>query len=147
MVTNHARFRDRGARGQSFPPVARPHDLDRRDLELLDRRGRYRLADADLSWQSKVFDDKQRPRWDLQPPVLPWLDDRGVDEFCRTPHGLLNIRLGFETEDAAWRITGFVNNVTDQDYLLDAGNVGDNCGADLHPRAGCTAGVEIGAKF
>ena len=79
--------------------------------------------------------------------MLPGLSDRGVDEF-QDAYGLLNIRLGFETEDAAWRITGFVNNVTDQDYLLDAGNVGDSFTVPTFIRgAGRTAGVEIGAKF
>lgn len=99
------------------------------------------------SWQSKVFFDDNNDRADLQPPVLPGLSDRGVDEF-QDAYGLLNIRLGFETEDAAWRITGFVNNVTDQDYLLDAGNVGDSFTVPTFIRgAGRTAGVEIGAKF
>ena len=99
------------------------------------------------SWQSKVFFDDNNDRLDLQPPVLPGLQDRGVDEF-QDAYGLLNVRLSLESEDAAWRITGFVNNVTDEDYLLDAGNVGDSFTIPTFIRGPArTYGIEVGAKF
>ncbi|BCW86994.1 Vitamin B12 transporter BtuB [Alphaproteobacteria bacterium SO-S41] len=99
------------------------------------------------SWQSEVFFDDNNDRLDLQPAVLPGLRDRAVDEFQKA-YGLFNVRLSYETEDGGWTVTGFVNNIADQEYLLDAGNVGDSFTIPTFIRGpGRTAGVEIAAKF
>ncbi len=98
------------------------------------------------SWQSKIFFDDNNDRLDLQPPVLPGLRDRAVDEY-QSDYGLVNIRLALDT-DSGWRITGFVNNLTDEDYLLDAGNVGDSFTIPTFIRgAKRTLGVELSARF
>ena len=61
-------------------------------------------------------------------------------------YGLVNIRLGLESEDASWRITGFVNNLLDEEYLLDAGNVGDSFTIPTFIRGPArTFGIEVGA--
>lgn len=40
------------------------------------------------------------------------------------PVTLVNLRAGFQHPEGAWQITGFVSNLTDKKYLLDAGNTG-----------------------
>ena len=78
---------------------------------------------------------------------LPGLRDRALYEFQKA-YGLFNVRLAYETEDGAWTVTGFVNNIADEEYLLDAGNVGDSFTIPTFIRGpGRTAGVEIAAKF
>lgn len=99
------------------------------------------------SWQSEVYFDDNNDRSDLQPSTLPGLRDRAVDEV-QGDYGLLNLRLRYETEEGDWAITGFVNNLTDKDYLLDAGNLGDSLTIPTFIRGiPRTAGVELSARF
>ncbi len=144
---NHARFTS-GARDGNHFRLSPDHTISLGfTWEVpLDGIGIVSLTPS-WSWQSKVFFDDNNDRPDLQPPVLPGLQDRAVDEF-QGDYGLVNIRLDLESEDGSWRITGFVNNVLDEDYLLDAGNVGDSFTIPTFIRGPKrTVGVEIGAKF
>ncbi len=45
------------------------------------------------------------------------------DEFY-----LVNLRAGFRTRDGRWEISGYVDNLFDKDYLIDAGNTGNAFG-------------------
>ena len=68
-------------------------------------------------------DDNDRS--DLQSAGL--FPDTQVDEFQKA-YGLLNVRVGFGAVDDRWKIEAFVENLTDQSYLKDAGNTGDSFG-------------------
>ncbi|HEY0945782.1 MAG TPA: TonB-dependent receptor [Opitutaceae bacterium] len=41
---------------------------------------------------------------------------------------LVNLRAGFRTRDGRWEIAGYVDNLFDEDYLIDAGNTGNAFG-------------------
>jgi len=77
------------------------------------------------TWQSKIFFDDDNDIPALQTSHL--LPDLVQDEFQRQ-YGLLNARLTYEPENAAWTAGVFVNNILDQKYIKDAGNTGDNLG-------------------
>lgn len=77
------------------------------------------------TWQSKIFFDDNNDRTDLQPDVLPGLQDTIVDEF-QDAYGLLSLRAGFTHASGHWTLEGFVTNALDEEYLIDAGNTGDS---------------------
>lgn len=64
------------------------------------------------------------------------------------PVTLVNLRGGFEGRDGRWQVTGFVSNLFDKDYLIDAGNTGAAFGSPTfirgNPRLG---GVELTFRF
>ncbi len=43
-------------------------------------------------------------------------------------YGLFNIRFGLRLPGDRWEISGYVKNILDEDYLIDAGNTGANFG-------------------
>ena len=61
---------------------------------------------------------------------------------------LVNLRAGIEGPEGRWRIGGFARNLTNKDYLIDAGNTGGGFGVPTYiagePRF---YGVEVGARF
>ena len=63
-------------------------------------------------------------------------------------YALVNLRAGIETADGRYRIGGFARNLTDEQYLIDAGNTGGGFGIPTYiagePRF---YGVELGARF
>ncbi|SNS12688.1 Outer membrane receptor proteins, mostly Fe transport [Sphingomonas laterariae] len=73
------------------------------------------------SWQSKFFFDDDNDRSGLQPA------DFAVDEY-QNAYGLLNLRLGLRSEDERWGVEVALKNALNQDYVIDAGNTGDNFG-------------------
>lgn len=77
------------------------------------------------TWRSKMFFDDDNDRSDLQSAGL--FPDTKVDEF-QSAYGLLNVRLGFGAVDDRWKIEAFVENLSDERYLKDAGNTGDSFG-------------------
>ncbi len=80
------------------------------------------------TWQSKTFFSDDNDRRDLQPPLLataPLLRDRAVDEY-QDAYGLVNLSAKYQSENALWSVEVFANNLTDKEYLLDAGNIGDS---------------------
>lgn len=77
------------------------------------------------TWRSKMFFDDDNDRSDLQSSGL--FPDTKVDEF-QNAYGLLNVRLGFGAVDDRWKVEAFVENLSDERYLKDAGNTGDSFG-------------------
>lgn len=73
------------------------------------------------SWQSKFFFDDDNDKTALQPA------DFRVDEFQKS-YGLLNLRLGLRAADERWGVELALKNALNQDYVIDAGNTGDNFG-------------------
>ncbi len=77
------------------------------------------------TWRSKMFFDDDNDRSDLQSAGL--FPDTKVDEY-QNAYGLLNVRVGFGAADDRWKVEAFVENLSDQKYLKDAGNTGDSFG-------------------
>jgi outer membrane receptor protein involved in Fe transport len=77
------------------------------------------------TWRSKMFFDDDNDRSDLQSAGL--FPDTQVDEF-QNAYGLLNVRVGFGAVDDRWKVEAFVENLSDEKYLKDAGNTGDSFG-------------------
>ncbi|WP_156679681.1 TonB-dependent receptor [Sphingomonas profundi] len=88
--------------------------------------GRISLSPS-VTYQSRVYFDDDNDRSDLQQPPAALVADNLRDE-TQNGYALANLRLGFEPEDKAWRVEGFVENVFDRKYIRDAGNTGDALG-------------------
>lgn len=78
-----------------------------------------------VTWQSKVFFDDDNDLPALQVDNL--IPDTVQDEY-QDGYALVDARAGIETADGRWRIEAFVTNLFGQDYIKDAGNVGDSLG-------------------
>ena len=79
------------------------------------------------SWQSKVFFSNDNDRPVFQQPPASLVADNVQDEF-QDGYGLANLRVSWTAESRPLTVEAFVNNITDEDYLMDAGNTGDNLG-------------------
>ena len=83
------------------------------------------------SWKSKVyFEDENTP---------------GLEQDA---YGLFNLRMGVTLADGRWDIGVWGSNLTDEEYLIDAGNTGRQFGTPTfvagQPRAyGITAKVRF----
>ena len=86
------------------------------------------------TWQDEVFfsNDNQ--------------SDGGINR--QGSFGIFDIRAGVESEDGRWRVAGFIDNVSDEEFLLDSGNTGGGFGLPTQiagpPRM---FGVEISGNF
>ncbi|MFM2045616.1 MAG: hypothetical protein RLY86_4192, partial [Pseudomonadota bacterium] len=83
------------------------------------------------SWRSKVyFDDNNTP---------------GIEQGA---YGLASIRVGIEGGEGRWSLTGYVTNLFDKEYLIDAGNTGEAFGFPTFV-AGAPRfyGVELSFRF
>jgi iron complex outermembrane receptor protein len=61
---------------------------------------------------------------------------------------LLNVRFGYRPLNRRWEITGYVNNVLNKEYLIDAGNIGQSFGLATSNRgAPRTAGLQATVRF
>lgn len=100
-----------------------------------------------VSYQSKVFFDDNNDRTELQQALFPTLADTVVDEF-QDAYTLVNLRVAFEPEGSTVEIGAYVSNLTDEEYILDAGNTGDTLGLPTFVRgAPRTVGFEIKARY
>ncbi|ESQ77835.1 TonB-dependent receptor [Asticcacaulis sp. YBE204] len=81
------------------------------------------------TWQSDVFfeNDNDLPQFQTAVPNLRPVGDTVQDEKQKA-YGLLNLRLGFAPKKAPWSVEVFADNLTDEAYIKDAGNTGDNLG-------------------
>jgi outer membrane receptor protein involved in Fe transport len=97
------------------------------------------------SWQSEMFFDDNNDRPELQ--TGNFVPDAAVDEL-QDSYGLLNLRVRFTEEAGAWSIEAFADNLLDEEYIKDAGNVGDSLGLPTfvagEPR---TFGLVVGLKY
>jgi outer membrane receptor protein involved in Fe transport len=63
-------------------------------------------------------------------------------------YALLNLRLGYRPLNGRWEITGYVNNVLDKEYLIDAGNIGQDFNLATSIRgAPRTCGIQGTVRF
>ena len=79
------------------------------------------------SWQSKMFFFDDNDRLDLQQRSRPAFSDRVVDEF-QEGFGLLSARLTYTRLNERWSVALIGDNLTDEKYIVDAGNTGDSFG-------------------
>ncbi len=73
------------------------------------------------SWQSKFFFSDNNDKPALQPA------DFAIDEF-QDAYGLLNLRAGVRAPDSRWALEFALKNALNENYVIDAGNTGDNFG-------------------
>ncbi|MGA0605213.1 TonB-dependent receptor [Phenylobacterium sp. VNQ135] len=94
---------------------------------------RLPLGDGELemrpsyTWQSKVYFDNSNDRAIFQQPPNAFVADNLQDEFQKA-YGLLNLRVAWTSDRAPLTVEAFATNLTDEDYIIDAGNTGDNLG-------------------
>jgi len=79
------------------------------------------------TWQSKVFFDDNNDRAVFQQPPRSFVADNIQDELQKA-YGLLNLRVSWTAENAPVTLEAFATNLTDKDYIIDAGNTGDSLG-------------------
>lgn len=85
------------------------------------------------SWQSHVFTDNDNDRF------------VGVRQDA---YGLLRARVRYESADEGYFAEVYGNNLTDEEFLIDAGNTGAGFGLPTFiPGAPLTYGFRIGASF
>jgi len=103
--------------------------------------------DAPVSGLGSVF---AVPTWTYRSKVF--FEDRNTPivgfDIAQPGLHLVNVRFGLRSEDGAWEIAGYVENVFDKDYIIDAGNTGGSFGTPTFiagpPRF---YGIEITRKF
>ncbi|WP_309087542.1 TonB-dependent receptor [Phenylobacterium sp.] len=79
------------------------------------------------TWQSKVFFDNSNDRPIFQQPPNAFVADNVQDEFQKA-YGLLNLRVAWTSDRAPVTLEAFATNLADEEYIIDAGNTGDNLG-------------------
>lgn len=77
------------------------------------------------TWQSKVFFDDTNDLPKFQ--TGNFVPDKVQDEFQKA-YGLLNLRVSWSTPESPLTLEAFATNLTDEDYIIDAGNTGDSLG-------------------
>lgn len=101
------------------------------DARVTVAKGLELLATPTLTHRSRIF---------FEPPNRP-----GIEQGPVTP---VNLRAGLADPAGRWQLTGFVTNLFDEDYLIDAGNTGGAFGIPTfirgNPRPG---GVEATVRF
>ena len=81
-----------------------------------------------FTWQSEVFfEDENQEAFDVLDPATRdvLFSVPGVSEES---YGLLNIRAGIDMFDGNLRLEGYVENLLDEEYIVDAGNTGGGFG-------------------
>jgi outer membrane receptor protein involved in Fe transport len=97
------------------------------------------------TWQSKVFFDNSNDRAIFQQVPNVFVADTVQDEFQKA-YGLLNLRLAWTSNRAPVTVEAFATNLTDEDYIIDAGNTGDNLGLPTFI-AGAPRMVGVGVTY
>jgi len=121
---NHARF-DGGIYDGNHFKLAPDHSYS------LTASWRLPLLQGDLlvcpsySWHSKIYFDDNNDEAALQQGFLR--PDNQQDEVQKA-YGIANLRLFWSRATSAYRLEAFVSNLTDERYLVDAGNTGDGLG-------------------
>ncbi|ACT58655.1 TonB-dependent receptor [Hirschia baltica] len=86
-------------------------------------------------------------------PTYVWKDevyfsDENTPEELQDAYGLLDFKVGLRNENKGWEVSAFVENATDEEYLIDYGNTGDAFGIPTTIRGiPRWYGVKLKAKF
>ncbi|HEY9234608.1 MAG TPA: TonB-dependent receptor, partial [Phenylobacterium sp.] len=123
---SHARFKDGAYDGNRFR-LSPDHSLS------LGADWRFAALGGEVSvrptytWQSKVFFSDDNDRAMFQQPPRALVADNIQDEL-QDAYGLANLRVSWTAASRPLTLEAFVNNITDEEYLIDAGNTGDSLG-------------------
>jgi iron complex outermembrane receptor protein len=79
------------------------------------------------TWQSKVYFDDANDRPEFQRPPASFVADVRRDEV-QPSYGLLNLRVSWTADATPVTLEAFATNLLDEDYFIDAGNIGDAFG-------------------
>jgi outer membrane receptor protein involved in Fe transport len=79
------------------------------------------------TWQSKTFFDDNNDLAAFQQPPRSFVPDNVQDELQKA-YGLLNLRVTWSAPESPITLEAFATNLTDEDYIIDAGNTGDSLG-------------------
>ena len=123
---SHARFKEGAYDGNRFR-LSPDHSLSVGANWRFDVLGGEVSVRPSYTWQSKVFfgNDNDRPIFQQPPNAL--VADNVQDEF-QDGYGLANLRVSWTAPGKPLTLEAFVNNITDEEYLIDAGNTGDSLG-------------------
>jgi outer membrane receptor protein involved in Fe transport len=97
------------------------------------------------TWQSEVFfsDDNDIPALQTNNLVPDLIQDERQDAY-----GLLNLRLRYAPDSAAWGVEVFGDNLLDEEFIKDAGNIGDGLGMPTFiPGRPRTWGVNLSLRY
>ena len=75
----------------------------------------------------KVFFDDSNDLAKFQQPPSVFVPDNIQDEL-QDGYGLLNLRASWTSDALPVSVEAFVTNLTDEAYIIDAGNTGDSLG-------------------
>lgn len=123
---SHARF-DGGAYDGNRFRLSPDHSLSIAANWSFDAAGGRVSVRPSYTWQSKVFFGNDNDRAVFQQPPAALVADNIQDEVQKA-YGLANLRVSWSADSQPLTLEAFVSNVTDEDYLIDAGNTGDNLG-------------------
>ncbi len=123
---NHSRFKT-GVRNGNHFRLSPDHSASFGAIASIPAGPGHISFSPSVTVQSRVFFDDDNDRPILQQPPAALVADNIQDEF-QNGYALVNARLGYEAPDGSWRIEGFVENLFDRKYIMDAGNTGDSLG-------------------
>ncbi len=123
---NHARF-DGGAYDGNRFRLSPDHTVSLGANWRFDALGGEVSVRPSYSWQSKVFFDDNNDLPGFQQPPVSFLPDNIQDEV-QDAYGLVDLRVGYKPDAGSWTVGAFVTNLTDESFIIDAGNTGDSLG-------------------
>lgn len=88
--------------------------------------GQFDIRPA-YTWQSKVFFDDNNDLASFQQLPQVFVADNVQDEY-QDAFGLVSLRASYRPAAGNWTLGAFVTNLTDEEYIIDAGNTGDSLG-------------------
>lgn len=101
-----------------------------------------------LDWEMPIANSRSvfvRPSYSWHSHV--YFEDENVPTIEQDAYGLFNLRAGLRFGQR-WDLTAWVNNVTDTEYLIDAGNTGQTFGfPTVIPGAPRMFGVTLSGRF
>ena len=121
---NHSRFENGIYDGNQFR-LSPDHAASIGATWRLPVAGGEVVVQPTYTWQSKVFfsDDNDIPALQTRNIVPDLIQDEYQDSY-----GLLNLRVRYAPDGAAWGVEAFGENILDEEYIKDAGNTGDALG-------------------
>ncbi|RYF92660.1 MAG: TonB-dependent receptor [Caulobacteraceae bacterium] len=143
---SHARF-DGGAYDGNHFRLSPDHTLSLAASWTFDALGGTFDIRPSYSWQSEVFFDDNNDRAVFQQQPAAFVADNIQDER-QDSYGLVNLRASYQPAGTSVTFELFATNLTDEDYIIDAGNTGDSLGLPTFiPGAPRMVGGSIGWKF
>jgi iron complex outermembrane receptor protein len=123
---SHARFEDGAYDGNRFR-LSPDHSFSIAANWRFDAPGGQVSVRPSYTWQSKVFFGNDNDRAIFQQPPTALVADNIQDEL-QDGYGLANLRVSWTAASRPLTLEAFVTNITDEEYLIDAGNTGDSLG-------------------